>query len=233
LIIDVGMDGSPPPAQFRLAKLGWVWLGVLVASFVGGWCLEWFDHSTELTPAHDDALEFSFIAAAVVAVVSAALVLWQSEGSLYRRLVMSFVVAPIFAILGVATLLIETTTFIEKSDDFSPARTRTFKGVLLIERAYQTHGKSRSWNIQTTPIWSNLDITEADYSYMLAHRAPDDAGHDPDEISSRGYFCANVTLQQADDALRVLHAGTYKLPQGTVGICSELIAKNPEVQVIR
>ena len=65
------------------------------------------------------------------------------------------------------------------------------------------------------PIWSNIDITQSDYNFMLGHRSPDDNGRDEDEIRSNGYFCAKATLQQPGEALRVLHAGTYKLPQGS------------------
>jgi hypothetical protein len=71
------------------------------------------------------------------------------------------------------------------------------------------------------PIWSNLEITRADYEFMLANRRPGDKGKNPDEISSKGYFCARVTLEQAGDALRVLHAGNRTLPQGTVMVCPQ------------
>ena len=208
-------------------------MGLLLVLFAAGWIVGRFDHSTEITPSHDDALKVSFIAAVVVAIVSAAIIFWQSEGSLYRRLVMSVVVAPLFSILGIFILLGEATTLITQSNHFPPATTRTFDGLLLVGRAYQTHGKGRSWNIQTTPIWSNLDVTEADYTFMLAHRAPSDSGRDPDEISSHGYFCAKVTLQQAGASLRVMHSGTYKLPLGTVGVCSDLTAKYPILPVLR
>jgi hypothetical protein len=103
--------------------------------------------------------------------------------------------------------------------DFPPEHTRSFPALLKISRAYQTHGKGRSWNIQTTPIWTNLDITETDYDFIASHRRPGDAGRDPDEISSRGYFCAKVTLQRAGEAMRIMHAGTRKLPTGTVVVC--------------
>ena len=94
-------------------------------------------------------------------------------------------------------------------------------------------GRGRSWNIQTTPIWSNLDITQADYEFMRTHRRPGDLSTDPDEIPSKGYFCAKVTLQQADEALRVLNAGTYKLPLGTIGICSLLRTEQPTLPVLQ
>jgi hypothetical protein len=112
-----------------------------------------------------------------------------------------------------------TASIVEGFHDFPPDQTRTSSALLLISRAYQTHGKSRSWNIQTTPIWSNLDITEDDYDFMLAHRRVGDDPRDPDEISSRGYFCARVTIQQSANALRIMHAGSHKLPKGSVIIC--------------
>ena len=233
LLTSGGMEEGASTPQFRLTKLGWIWLGLLLALFAAGWIVGKFDHSTEITPSHDDALQVSLVAAVVVAIVSAAIIFWQSAGSLYRRLVMSLVVAPLFSILGVFILLGEATTLITQNGDFPAGTTRTFDGLLMIGRAYQTHGKGRSWNIQTTPIWSNLDVTEDDYTFMLTHRAPSDSGHDPDEISSHGYFCAKVTLQQAGVSLRVMHTGTYKLPQGTVGICSDLTAKYPSLPTLR
>jgi hypothetical protein len=64
-----------------------------------------------------------------------------------------------------------------------------------------------------------MEVTESDYQFMLSHRRPGDTLHNPDEISSKGHFCAKVTLQESDRALRVLHAGSRKLPPGTVIFC--------------
>lgn len=226
-------DNDEPAEKFRLSKLGWLWLGLLVACCAAGWALEWFDHSTELTPAHDAPLDYALYAACLVAIISAGLVLSQSSGSLYSKVVMSFVVTPIFAFMGVLLLIGEIAALVETSSDFPVHKTRTFEGLLQVQRAYQTHGKGRSWNIQTMPIWSNIDITQADYNFMLEHRAPDDHGHDQDEITSNGYFCAKVTLQQSGRALRVMDAGSYKLPQGTIGVCSQFLAQDPRMKVIR
>lgn len=225
-------DNDEAAEKFRLSKFGWIWFGVLVACWAVGWALEWFDHSTELTPAHDAPLDYAFYAACLVAIISAGLVLSQSSGSLYGKVVMSFVVTPIFAFIGVVLLVVEIAALVETTTDFPLDKTRTFEGLLQVQRAYQTHGKGRSWNIQTMPIWSNIDVTQADYDFMLEHRAPDDHGRDQDEITSNGYFCAKVTLQQSGQALRVMHAGTYKLPQGTIGICSQFLAQNPRITVI-
>jgi hypothetical protein len=113
--------------------------------------------------------------------------------------------------------------------DFPPSNTRTYENeLLLISRAYATHGKGRSWNIQTMPIWSNINITESDYNFMRAHRAPYDHGTNPDEITSNGYFCAKVTIQKAGEAIRVMHAGRWKLPAGTVIRCPVAAGISPQ-----
>jgi hypothetical protein len=54
---------------------------------------------------------------------------------------------------------------------------------------------------------------------MRTHRRAGDNKGDPDKISSNGYFCAHVTIQQSGNALRVLHAGSHNLPKGSVVIC--------------
>lgn len=223
------MPDSSANSKVKLTRLGCWWLGILVGTAALGWILEWFDRATELTPDHSAPLDISFIVACVLAVASAALIFSQSEGRISGRLVMSVIVAPIFAILAVVLSVNEIATLIENHNDFPPAKTRTFQGLLFISRAYQTHGKGRSWNIQTTPVWSNLYITEADYDYMLSHRRPGDKGTDPDEISSEGYFCAKVIFQRSGEALRILNAGTYKLPMGTVRTCSSFIAADPSL----
>ena len=103
--------------------------------------------------------------------------------------------------------------------DFPKGKSHTHQALFLISRAYQTHGKGSSQYIQTMPIWSNLEIAREDFTFMRSHRSPDDDGNNPDEISSRGYFCAKVTIEQSDNALRILHSGSQKLPQGTVILC--------------
>lgn len=226
------MDHDTPEPPYRLSKFGWAWLGVMVLSFIASWIIGRFNNSTELTPNHDDPLQFGLYAACLLAVFSAALIFFQSRRALYRRLGMSIIVAPIFAFMGVFLLVAEISALVEMHHDFPPERTKTFDGLIVLQRAYQTHGKGRSWNIQTMPFWSNIDITQSDYNFMLSHRAPNDHGNDADEITSNGYFCARVTLQQSGEALRVLHAGNSRLPFGSVGICSEFIASNPHLPMV-
>jgi len=228
------MEEAKRSSRAELSKFGWWWFGSLVGLCILGWAIGWLDHSTELTPDHSDALNVGLIVACIAALVSVFVIFFQSCGPVISRFILSFIAAPLLAALGVFMVAGEAAKIVEVSRDFPSGSSRTFDGILLLSRAYQTHGKGRSWNIQTMPIWSNLDITEADYDFMLKHRRPDDRrADDDDEIASEGYFCAKVKLQSAGSAIRVLNAGTYKLPSGTVGICSEMTAQNPSFEVLR
>ena len=93
---------------------------------------------------------------------------------------------------------------------------------MQISRAYQTHGKGTYWHIQTQPFWTDLNIEKSDYLFMQDHRSPGDPGRDPDEISSRGYFCARLTIEQANHAVRIMHAGQGMLPLGSILVCPAL-----------
>jgi hypothetical protein len=119
-----------------------------------------------------------------------------------------------FAVVPVANI-------VQGKIDFPAAETKTFRGKLLISRAYEMHGKGRSWHIQTQPIWTDIEITQGDFGFMQSHRRPDDLYGKPDEIRSDGYFCANVMMQSAGDALRVMHAGRSTLPKGSIEVCPD------------
>jgi hypothetical protein len=138
--------------------------------------------------------------------------------SLGQRIVMTFAFT-LLSVLVVFLFSMRSMDLIYGWIDFPNGETRTYKGLLRISRAYQTHGKGASRNIQTMPFWSNMDVTEQDYQFMLDHRRPGDPERSPDEISSQGYFCAKVTVEQSKKALRVLHAGSRTLPAGTVVLC--------------
>jgi hypothetical protein len=209
----------------------------LLACFVGPLflllvygALGWFDTTTELTPSHDLVLQTCFVIAALAGMICAWLSIRESRGlAAWRR---GFIACCLMLVGSISAFLVSSRSadLIEGLIDFPPARTGTYSGTLIIWRAYQTHGKGRSWNIQTTPIWSNLDVTEADYYFMLAHRSPNDQGRNPDEISSHGFFCARVTLQQSGNALRIMHAGSQKLPVGTVIICPTTPSRPAQAQ---
>lgn len=213
------MDRAQKTEPTSIGKFGLAWLfGLLLILILSG-IIGWFDNSTELTPYHENVDQICFVSAGLAGILSAGVAIWQSVGmSIWRRATGAFVFA-LIGVLSVLLILSSVADIVIGVIDFPPGKTRSYRGLLLISRAYQTHGKGRSWNIQTTPIWSNLDITEDDYNFMLAHRRVGDDPSDPDEISSQGYFCAEVTIEQAGEALRVMHAGSHKLPKGTVIIC--------------
>ena len=198
---------------------GWIWLAYPFCLLIVYWGLGWFDTYTEITPSHDNVLNACFGSGGVGALVLMSVAVFgrQSLG-VWQRIYLAIALA-VLGFLSVFLLSSRIATLTENHLDFPSAHIHTFSGFLLVNRAYRTHGKGQSWNIQTTPIWSNLDITPSDYGFMLNHRRPGDPGRDGDEIFSRGYFCAHVFMQQSGKAVRVLNAGSRKLPKGTVVIC--------------
>lgn len=193
-------------------------IGPLVLLLVYG-ALGWLDKTTELTPSHDRVLQFCFLIAGIAGLFCGGLSIRESRGMAGWRRGAIACCAVMLGFLAVFLVTYRSVDIVEGYIDFPSAKTRTYPSLLVIWRAYRTHGKGQSWNIQTTPIWSNLDVTETDYNFMLAHRNTVDHGRDPDEIASHGFFCARVTLQQSGNALRIMNAGSQKLPSGTVVVC--------------
>ena len=207
-----------------VGRAGKVWvlffgsLALIILSMIFGW----FDTTTELYPAHDRVDETCLVLAAVCGVTVCAAAIYLTKGlTVVQRIVLP-VVLLFEAGVGIWLIAGHVASIVEGRIDFPSGKTRTYQGLLLISRAYQTHGKSASQYIQTTPIWTNLEITDEDFAFMRAHRRPDDPGKNPDEIKSNGYFCAKVTLEQSQNAMRILHAGSEKLPRGTVIRCPVL-----------
>lgn len=205
--------------MLKRPSYGWIWLSCPVCLLFVYWILGWFDTYTEIAPTHDNIPNTCFILGGVGALGLVFVAVFGRQSlKVWQRIYLAIALA-MLGFLSVFLLSSRIATLVENHLDFPAARTRTYSGFLLINRAYRTHGKGQSWNIQTMPIWSNLDITPSDYGYMLKHRRPGDPGRDDDEISSRGYFCSHVLMQQSGSAVRVLNAGTHKLPSGTVVIC--------------
>jgi hypothetical protein len=214
-----GTDQRPEGPQSGTRKGILAGLAVVGVPLLLYWVLGLFDNTTELTPSHDGALKACMGVAGVLAVVFAGVAIRLSRGmAAWRRTAISACLA-LIGFIFVFLLASRAASIVEGYLDFPPSRTRTFQTLLLISRAYQTHGKGRSWDIQTMPIWSDIEITEHDYTFMLAHLPPGDSSRNPDDIWSGGYFCAQVTLQKAGNALRILHSGSEKLPEGSIVIC--------------
>lgn len=220
-----------PSGKARPTTIGWIWIAAIALVYLAVWPVGWFDNATELTPDHSDILGYCFGAAGILALVSGIVVFIQSRGAKAPRMILAIVVALASGICGV--LLSSTiANIIENRIDFPAGKTRTFRALLPIGRAYRMDSRmGSSWIIQPV-IWTNIDITQSDYRYMLSRRGWDGRGSEPKSVSSGGYFCAKVLVQQSVDALRVLHAGRLTLPAGTIGICSEMASKDPGLTII-
>lgn len=197
----------------------WKWLGgplVLTGLYMA---LGWFDTSSELTPNHDDVLNLCFVLGGLGSLALGYVAISSRQ---QMKLVPRIYFALCMALLGFLSVFLLSSRIADlalKEHDFPKKSTSSFTGDLLIRRAYTTHGRFQSWNIQTMPLWSDLSITEGDYRFMLEHRRPGESTTNQAEISSEGYFCAHVAMQQSGQALRVLHAGSSPLPAGSVVLC--------------
>ena len=181
--------------------------------------LEVFDTATELVPTHEEIEATCFAIAAVVGLLACVGAIYLSKHLNNRQRVVLPLVIMLEAALGVFLVADHTASIVEGWVDFPANRTHTRQVLIQISRAYQTQGKGSTQYIQTMPVWSNLEITPEDFAFMRNNRRPGDDGHSPDEISSHGYFCADVMIEQSDHAIRILNAGSHKLPKGTVIRC--------------
>jgi hypothetical protein len=222
---------SKPRGKAQPTTFGWIWLAVIALVYLAVWPVGWFDNATELTPDHSDILGYCFGAAAILAIVSGIVIFVQSEGAKAARIALALVTA-LASGIGGALLSSTIANIIENHIDFPAGKTRTFRALLPIGRAYRMDSRTgSSWIIQPV-IWTNIDITQSDYRFMLSHRGWNGRGPEPDSVSSRAYFCARVLIQQSGDALRVLNAGRSTLPDGAVGICSEMASKDSSLTLV-
>jgi hypothetical protein len=181
--------------------------------------LGFFDTTTELIPTHAGIESACFAVAAVLGLLACGAGIYFSRHLNKKQRVVLPLVIMLETAIGVFLVADHSASIVEGWADFPAERTHTKQVLIQISRAYQTHGKGRSQYIQTMPVWSNLEIAPEDFAFMRNNRRPGDDGHSPDEISSRGYFCANVLIEQSDHAVRILHAGSHELPKGTVILC--------------
>ncbi|MDE2171900.1 MAG: hypothetical protein KGJ57_21130, partial [Sphingomonadales bacterium] len=208
---DVGSTTAPKVGAYVKG-----WLIFLVVLAVSSFVLDRFDTFTVITPDNSGSLNICFGIAGLAGFANAILG-WRMAAkgqlrggrSFFNQLMAGFG----FLILGFLPVLfavVPVVNIIQAKIEFPAAATKTFRGKLLISRAYEMHGKGRSWHIQTQPIWTDIEITQEDFGFLQSHRRPDDLYGKPDEIRSDGYFCANVMLQSAGDALRVMNAGSVE-----------------------
>ncbi len=207
----------------RITPLGWCWMAcLLLATLLPMMANSGFDY-TELAPTHPGMDILGIVLGLLVAAISIFVGWRQSSGPAFGRMVLLIIFFGGLAFFSVDALSQRITQAMAMQADFPPDKTQTQAGHLAIDRAYQTHAHGRhgsdGWYIEAAAGTPSLAITKPDYQFMLLHRAPGDKGTNSDEIASADYFCANVTLQKAGAAIRVVHHGGYPLPAGTVVIC--------------
>ncbi len=184
----------------RFTALGWVCIGLAFVMLAVGVFLQPDD--IELTPVHDHHLVVwaaSAAGAAILAVIGFSQTLAKRWGGVY-----------LFALLGAGDgwlLATEGAARLDMQADFPAAATRTFNGTMAVDHANTAARSTTSWNVETVgrvPV--KLAISRADYVFMRTHAAGD------------GYFCAQLTFQNAGQAVRIVR-GAQVLPAGTIAIC--------------
>ncbi len=181
----------------------------------------WFDNTTELLPRHERADVACLIVAGLCGVLAGGTGIYLTRKlKLSQRIVLPLVIT-LEAAVGVFLVTGHAASIVEGWADFPAGKTELRQVLIRIGLAYRTHGKSASQYIRTMPFGSDLEINGKDFTYMQSHRGPGDNGRDPDRIASGGFFCAKVMVERSDNALRILHAGSHKLPEGTVIVCPD------------
>lgn len=217
------MDQPTTTTQSKATRRRSSWLVLaIVVGVVMLLPLNYLRDTTVLTPIHEDVEDTCLAVGGLSGLLVIGLLFRKTRGmnaAWWRRGVMSlsFGLAAAVVVFFLTTSLAE---IIERRIDFPRSSTFSVDGVIPISRAYRSHNRGGRWTVWTQPYNADLNIAPQDYDFMLAHRRPGDEGRDPDKISSKGYFCVSVSMEQSGDNLRILHAGSHQLPAGSVGVCS-------------
>jgi hypothetical protein len=216
---------TQPGRKLDWKKPAFVLVGVMLlvagATFVTGL----FNHDTQLAPDHSDWLAFGEYFACFYAVVCAGLLFRWSRGPAGQRLLYSITISLGLSVLGPYLLAGNLVPLVFNRLDFPSASTRTYAALLPIGRAYATHPRrgGPAYTIQPDPLWTNLDITEADWTMLRANRIPTaGAEDDPDSLAIGRSFCARVQMAQAGKALKIVGTGSKPLPAGSVIPCPSM-----------
>lgn len=217
------MDQPTMPAQSKATR-GRLSLWAIVFSVVILMppILVHLQDTTVLTPDHENVEDTCLAVAGLSGLLIIGLVFRKTRNAyagIARRVVAS-VLWGFAAAIAMVILTLSAANFVEGRIDFPRSSTFSVDGVIPISRAYRSHNRNGNWTAWTEPYNAMLYIARQDYDFMLAHRRPGDEGRDPDRISSKGYFCVSVSMEQSGDNVRIIHAGDHQLPAGSVGFCS-------------
>ena len=211
-------------AQSTKTRLAIAWL-LAVASMLPLWIiLRSVIDFTQIAPDPTTTTRCALAAAVAVSLVTASIVASFAGNGLRTRAgavivqLIAFVTSGALSLLTSGLALTETAQLARAWIDFSSPKSRTAIEYLPIDRAYQLHGKGRSWNIQIGPFRSTLSIAKSDYDRMSEERATGNLGM-ADQLQGDRRFCARVIVERAGTAARVLNAGYAKMVTSTVVRC--------------
>jgi hypothetical protein len=213
--MQIGQSAIGAPA--RPSKLTIVWLLGLIAMFIVAGFMSLFEKTTLIAPSQDGINNVSMYTAIAVALASAIAAFLQLPG---RRIAKRIMAAAAFALLGFggsAFLLMEVADYIQDWIYFPAGKTRTVQEAIPIWYAY--HHTSRYGSYWTIDLPDALiDIAPSDAEFLLKHRLSGDTSGSLGQIWSGNYFCANVKVETAGDAKRIMRMNSG-LPPGSVSIC--------------
>ncbi len=203
------MELSRPKRRF--GALGVFWNGGMIALIGVAAVVDNVQAFVELTPHHPETLWIGMACAIALSALAIVISLWQSQRSPTGRIADAVVAA---ALGGFAGFLLGhiTAERITMAMDFPAGHITRAPAALVIDAIYT---KGAQHHIDTRGV--TLDISPADFAFIQAHRRPDNQNVG-DRIISDGWFCADVALETAGKAVRVLR----RLPGDSIGLCADM-----------
>lgn len=207
--------GRPDADAFGLKRPGVVLLCVLAVLGLAAVVLGFMDDATIVSPSVADLQGDGAAVGMIAGLAVAPFMAWAIRGSaMWRRIVLGLT-AGLVASGAIAVGFSSLVDVVEGSRLFPPETSVRARVSAPILRAWRTHGKSAHQTIVTGGAYSAmLDVTSSDYEVMAG------PGRDgPDRVSEPGRYCAMLSVERSGAAVRILHAGSYDLPSGTVVPC--------------
>jgi len=214
---EIAIDSAKEPPQTSRPLN--ILLIFCVAPLLPGMILGWLDNATQLLPDTSNLIFYSLILAGACGVVAAIIAFVFSRGMTVITRIRWIFPLLLIGSAGSFLFIMHASSIVTGWINFPRSKTHSQIVLMQISRAYQTHGKGAGAHIQTQPFWTDLNIEKSDYEFMQNHRIPEDTKRDPDEIKSKGYFCARLTIEVAGQAVRIMHAGNSNLPADSILIC--------------
>jgi hypothetical protein len=178
-----------------------------------------FDTTMELAPSHGGIDKACLAVAALCGIAALGWSIYLTQG---LKPIQRIILPPVLLLLAsIGTFMLASRlAYIEVGRlDFPAGKTQTRKALFPVYRAFETHGRYGNTDyVQLMATGTELEIGLQDFAFMRNHRLLDQ-GSDSDQISSNGYFCILVTIEEFGSSLRILHSGSQKLPAGTVVLC--------------